>query len=140
MDKSKKTILVVDDERLNLNILVELLEGDHTLLVAKNGPQALKRAAGTPTPDLILLDIMMPEMNGYEVIKHLQSDQATRGIPVIFVTALGQSEDETLGLDLGAVDYIRKPFNPAVVKARVRTHLALSDAYHRLEEKGPRKI
>ncbi|MGN7613450.1 PP2C family protein-serine/threonine phosphatase [Magnetococcales bacterium HHB-1] len=132
----KKTILVVDDERLNINILVELLESDYTLLVAKNGQQALKRVQGKLMPDLILLDIMMPGMNGHEVLTHLKADKKTADIPVIFVTAMGQSEDETQGLELGAVDYIRKPFNPAVVKARIRTHLALRDAYCRLEDKN----
>ncbi len=134
-DKSK-TVLIVDDERLNLNILVELLEGDYTILVAKNGSQALKRASDTPTPDIILLDIMMPGINGYEVMARLQKNPATREIPVIFVTALEQSADETRGFELGAADYIRKPFNPAVVKARINTQLALREAYQNLEDKN----
>ncbi|MBF0186923.1 MAG: fused response regulator/phosphatase [Magnetococcales bacterium] len=136
MESAQKTILVVDDERLNINILVDSLEGEYTILVAKNGEQALKRALGNRTPDLILLDIMMPGMNGHEVLKHLKQDEKTREIPVIFVTAMGQFEDETLGLELGAVDYIRKPFNPSVVRARVRNHLSLRDAYRALEQKN----
>ena len=136
MKEENKTILIVDDERLNINILVETLERDHNLLIAKNGAQALKRAFGKPPPDLFLLDIMMPGMNGHEVLKRLMQEEPTKEIPVIFVTAMDQSEDETTGLELGAVDYIRKPFNPAVVRARVRTHLALRDAYRRLEEKN----
>jgi two-component system, HptB-dependent secretion and biofilm response regulator len=135
MATKSKTILIVDDERLNLNILVDLLDSDFTLLVAKNGAQALKRAEGKPKPDLILLDIMMPGMNGYEVLAILQKDDATRDIPVIFVTALGHSEDETRGFELGAVDYIRKPFTPSVVKARINTQLALREAYRSLEDK-----
>ncbi len=132
----RKTILVVDDERLNINVLVELLEKEYRLLVAKNGEQAFKRLRGEVLPDLILLDIMMPGMSGYEVLTRLRADAATRDIPVIFVTALGQTGDETRGFELGAMDYIRKPFNPAAVRARVRTHLALSEAYRTLERKN----
>ena len=122
------TILVVDDERLNINLLVELLGDRHTVLVAKNGEQALARAHGSPAPELILLDIMMPEMDGYEVLRRLRSDPATHAIPVIFITAMGEVGDETKGFEMGAVDYITKPFSPAVVMARVSTQLSLERA------------
>ncbi len=134
MENSKGAILIVDDERLNINLLVDLLGDSYTPLVAKNGQQALKRASGDPAPELILLDIMMPDMDGYEVLQRLKSDPKTGHIPVIFVTARGEVDDETKGFDLGAVDYITKPFSPPVVKARVRTHMALTRAQHQLEE------
>jgi two-component system, HptB-dependent secretion and biofilm response regulator len=140
MITKNKTVLIVDDERLNINILVDLLESEFNLLVAKNGEQALKRAFGSPTPDLILLDIMMPGMNGYEVLSRIREEKSTNEIPVIFVTALGESQDETRGFDLGAADYIHKPFNPAVVKARVNTQLALRQAYKNLEENNNQLI
>ncbi|MBF0370305.1 MAG: two-component system response regulator [Magnetococcales bacterium] len=141
MENSQGCVLVVDDERLNINLLVDLLGKSHTMLVAKTGEQALKRAMGNPTPDLILLDIMMPGMDGFEVLRRLKAAEKTREIPVIFVTAMGEVDDETRGFELGAVDYITKPFSPPVVKARVRTHLSLQQAHqqladhnHRLEE------
>ena len=120
-----ETILIVDDERSNLNLLAEWLGDDYTIIAAKNGEQALKRANGGLHPDLILLDIMMPGMDGYQVLEHLQADPATRDIPVIFATAKDDSQDEARGFELGAADYISKPFSQAVVRARVRTHLAL---------------
>ena len=132
MESNSGTVLIVDDERLNINLLVDLLEDAHTTLIAKSGEQAIKRALGDPTPDLILLDIMMPEMDGYDVLRRLKEDERTRDIPVIFVTAMGEVDDETRGFDLGAVDYVTKPFSPAVVKARVRTHLALTQARKQL--------
>jgi putative two-component system response regulator len=134
MESSQGTILIVDDERLNINLLVDLLSDTYTPLVAKNGAQALKRANNSPAPELILLDIMMPDMDGYEVLKRLKSDEKTSHIPVIFVTAMGEVTDETKGFELGAVDYITKPFSPPVVKARVRTHLALTQAQHQLAD------
>jgi class 3 adenylate cyclase len=102
--------------------------------VAPNGPKALKNAQGDNTPDLILLDVMMPEMDGYEVCRRLKDDPNTRDIPVIFVTARTELEDETRGFELGAVDYITKPIQPAVVLARVRTHLSLKESRRQLEE------
>jgi len=125
MGKRKDTILIVDDERFNINVLQDLLASDYHIMVAKNGVQALKRAAATPPPDLILLDIMMPAMDGYEVIERLKSDHITKEIPVIFITAMGESTDEAKGLELGAADYITKPFSPPVVLARIRTQLRL---------------
>ncbi|MCP4118838.1 MAG: diguanylate cyclase [Desulfobacteraceae bacterium] len=120
----KQRILVVDDERFNLNVLADLLKTDYTVILAKNGEQALERAGKQP-PDLILLDIMMPGMDGYQTLKALKENQTTREIPVIFITALGGGEEEEKGLLLGAVDYIVKPFQPAIVMARVKIHLKI---------------
>lgn len=120
----RKTLLIVDDEPVNLNVLRTLLSNDYELLFAKDGERALTLAQ-TERPDLILLDIMMPALSGYEVCAALKSEPATRGIPVIFITALSDADDEARGLELGAVDYITKPVNPAIARARVRTHLSL---------------
>jgi len=121
----QQKILVVDDERFNINVLVDLLKPKYKMMAAKSGAQALKAAGSANPPDLILLDIMMPEMDGYEVCRQLKADSATRDIPVIFVTAMGQEQDETKGLELGAADYLTKPVSPAIVEARVKTQLAL---------------
>ncbi len=121
---NKQRILVVDDERFNLNVLADLLKTDYTVILAKNGEQALERAGKQP-PDLILLDIMMPGMDGYQTLKALKENQTTREIPVIFITALGGGEEEEKGLLLGAVDYIVKPFQPAIVLARIKIHLKI---------------
>jgi putative two-component system response regulator len=123
----RATILVVDDTSENLTVLNDLLKDRYRILLAKNGEKALQLAAAQ-TPGLILLDIMMPEMDGYEVLRRLRADAATEGIPVIFLTALSAAEDEQKGLELGAVDYISKPISPPVVLARVATHLALHQA------------
>jgi diguanylate cyclase (GGDEF)-like protein len=118
-------ILIVDDEPINIKILAEILKNpDHEILTATNGVTALELAS-VEDPDLILLDIMMPQVDGYEVCSSLKSDKQTRNIPVIFVTACGEEDDETLGLELGAVDYITKPIHPSIVKARVKNHLEL---------------
>jgi putative two-component system response regulator len=127
------TILVVDDAPTNITVLMEILRGDYRILAATNGEQALNIARGDPPPDLILLDVMMPEMSGHEVCQRLKEDSSTRKIPVIFVTAMNQVEDETRGFELGAVDYITKPVSPPIVKARVKTHLALYDQNRELE-------
>ncbi len=129
-------VLIVDDERFNINLLVDLLKENYRTLVAKNGEQALKRAAGDPRPDLVLLDIMMPEMDGYEVCRRLKADPTTQRIPVIFVTAITDSGNEAKGFELGAVDYITKPISPVVVKARVQTHLENQQARALLEERA----
>ncbi|MGN7613447.1 response regulator [Magnetococcales bacterium HHB-1] len=133
MCETFSTLLIVDDERLNLNSLVELFKDDYTVLVAKDGPQALIRACGEPTPDLILLDILMPDMDGFETCIRLKENPKTAGIPIIFITALHEEEDQVRGFALGAVDFITKPFMPSIVKARVKTHLALKSAQERLE-------
>jgi sigma-B regulation protein RsbU (phosphoserine phosphatase) len=125
MAEEQQKILVVDDERLNINVLVDLLKPDYKMMAAKNGEQALKAVRIAKPPDLILLDIMMPEMDGYEVCRRLKADETTRDIPVIFVTAMGETSDETKGLEVGAVDYLTKPISPPIVQARVKTHLAL---------------
>lgn len=132
----KPSILVVDDTSENIDVLKETLKSDYTVRPALNGALALKIAATNPKPDLIMLDIMMPEMDGYEVIRRLQADKSTREIPVIFVTAISEMEGELKGLELGAVDYITKPINPPIVEARVRTHLALREAKVKLEEQN----
>lgn len=122
------TVLVVDDEKQNRELLTELLKDDCKIILAKNGMQALERAHELQ-PDLILLDVMMPEMDGHEVIQRLKADDTTRHIPVIFVSALDSPDDEECGLDLGAVDYITKPFHPSIVRKRVRNHL--ESVHHR---------
>lgn len=119
----KLLILVVDDTVTNIDLLSNMLKADYRVKVATNGSRALEIARKVPQPDLILLDIMMPDMDGYEVCRRLQKDPATSLIPVIFITAKTAPDDEQLGFQLGAVDYITKPFNPVVVEARVRSHI-----------------
>jgi phosphoserine phosphatase RsbU/P len=119
-----QTVLIVDDEITNIKVLSSLLRDEHKILFATDGEGALK-IARSKQPDLVLLDIMMPEMDGYEVSKHLKSDPVTAHIPVIFVTAKDQEQDEADGFKAGAIDFITKPFSPLIVKARVRNHLQL---------------
>ena len=119
------TVLVVDDTPTNLSLMCDLLEDLYTVKVATGGARALKIARSDTPPDLILLDIMMPEIDGYEVCRQLQADERTRDIPIIFLTARNEASDEQLGLELGAVDYITKPISPPIVLARVKNHLAL---------------
>ena len=133
---AKHTILIVDDTPQNLAVLGELLQPHYRVRAANSGERALRAAGLAPRPDLILLDVMMPGMDGYEVMEHLHSDPATRNIPVIFVTAMNAAENEEHGLALGAVDYITKPINPAIVLARVRTHLELKQARDRLADEN----
>ncbi len=121
----KPKILIVDDTPENIQILMGTLKDQYTIVAAINGEKALKMAVAEPRPDLILLDIMMPGMDGYEVCRRLKADEQARDIPIIFVTAKVEVEDETLGFELGAVDYITKPFSIPVVKARVKAHLDL---------------
>jgi diguanylate cyclase (GGDEF)-like protein len=125
-------VLVVDDTAINRQVLADLLKTDHTVILAKSGEQALALAQ-QHLPDLILLDVMMPEVNGYEVLRQLKSDPRTAAIAVIFITGLDTPEDEEHGLTLGASDYITKPFNLAVVRARVRCHLQLARQRRMLE-------
>ena len=117
-------LLLVDDEPTNLQVLRHVLQADYRLLFATDGARALQ-VAREQLPQLILLDIMMPGMDGYAVCRALKADPATAGIPVIFFTALNDSQDETAGFDVGGVDYLTKPVSPPVVRARVRTHLSL---------------
>jgi len=135
LSDTKQTVLIVDDVPENIDVLNGILHGDYKIKVALNGAKALAIAASEQPPDLILLDIMMPEMDGYEVCRRLKGDYTTRKIPVIFVTAKGEIEDETKGFELGAVDYITKPVSPPIVRARVRTQLALYDQNRLLEAK-----
>jgi sigma-B regulation protein RsbU (phosphoserine phosphatase) len=121
--EQKRKILIVDDERLNINVLADLLKPQYKIMAAISGSQAMKAARSENPPDLILLDVMMPEMDGHEVCRQLKADNQTRDIPVIFVTALGQESDETKGLELGAVDYLTKPISAPIVEARVRTQM-----------------
>jgi diguanylate cyclase (GGDEF)-like protein len=125
-------VLVVDDAAINRQVLAELLKAEHTVILAKSGEQALALAA-LHQPDLILLDVVMPEINGYDVLRQLKSDPRTAAIAVIFITGLDTPEDEENGLMLGASDYITKPFNLAVVRARVRCHLQLARQRRMLE-------
>ena len=129
----KQRILVVDDTPSNIKILNDILKDDYLVSFAINGPDALTLAVSKNRPDLILLDIMMPEMDGYEVCRKLQKKKATAGIPVIFVTAMTEEEDEARGFDAGCVDYITKPVSPPVVLARIKTHLDLKNARARAE-------
>ena len=122
---AQAAILIVDDVPTNIQVLAEALRQQHRVKVATNGRDALAIARSQPQPDMILLDVMMPEMDGFEVCRQLKADPATRHIPVIFVTAKDDVADEEHGLMLGAVDYIAKPFHLPVVRARVRNHLAL---------------
>ena len=136
MNSHPPGILIVDDTPENLSILGELLRPSYRVRAANSGRRALQIAHGNPTPDLILLDVMMPEMDGYEVLAALQSSPATAHIPVIFVTAMDGTEDEERGLMLGAVDYITKPIRPSIVLARVRTQLELKQAHDFLRDQN----
>lgn len=129
----KYTVLVVDDTPENIDVLRGILSGRYTVKVATSGETALRVAASAHQPDLILLDVMMPEMDGYEVCRRLKAGPRTQNIPVIFLTSKAESWDEALGFELGAEDYIHKPINAAVVQARVATHLALYDRARHLE-------
>ncbi len=144
---SKPTILVVDDTPDNIDLLRAVLEDDYRTKIAVNGERALKIAAGADQPDLILLDIMMPGMSGYDVCRALKADPATANIPVIFVTAMSEVADEQLGLALGAVDYITKPISAPLVLARIKTQLGmkrmqdfLRDQNHYLESEVERRV
>ncbi|MDT4332048.1 diguanylate cyclase domain-containing protein [Methylomonas sp. MED-D] len=132
-DTPKPLILIVDDTPTNIQVLAENLIGDYRIKVAASGAAALEAVASQGPPDLILLDVMMPDMDGYEVCRHLKANPQTSRIPVIFVTALNGANDEERGLNLGALDYITKPFYLPVVKARIRNHIRLKQATDLLE-------
>ncbi|WP_038497604.1 response regulator [Janthinobacterium agaricidamnosum] len=147
INQTKPTILVVDDTPDNIDLLRAVLEDDYRTKIAVNGERALKIASGDDQPDLILLDIMMPGMSGYDVCRALKAHPATRDIPVIFVTAMSEVADEQLGLALGAVDYITKPISAPIVLARIKTQLAmkrvqdfLRDQNHFLESEVERRV
>ncbi len=129
----KPTVLVVDDTPDNIAVLMSVLKDDYRVKAALDGETALGITTSSEKPDIILLDIMMPNMDGYEVCKRLKSDPTTTKIPVIFVTSKSEVEDEERGFELGAIDYITKPISPPLVKARVKTHLSLHNQAQHLE-------
>jgi len=124
MSKDRNSILIVDDSDLNVAVLVDMLKHDFELSVAKDGMEAIEMARSV-IPDLILLDIVLPKMDGYEVIKILKDDPSTSEIPIIFVTALSNVDNERKGLMLGADDYIQKPYDPVSVKLRVAIQMRI---------------
>ena len=134
IENKKPTVLIVDDMTTNLMVLSDLLDDDYNIKVSKNGKKALEIMNSDNDVDIILLDIMMPEMDGYEVCKELKSNLKTKKIPIIFVTAKDNEADEEYGLNLGAIDYITKPFNKAIVKLRLKNHLELKLKSDMLEE------
>lgn len=134
--EARPCILIVDDAHENLRVLGDLLRPDYSVRVANGGVRALEMAALEPVPALILLDIMMPGMDGYSVLRALKQSPRTHDIPVIFVTALDAAEEEEMGLSLGAVDYVTKPYKPALLLARVRSHLELKRARDRLADQN----
>lgn len=134
----RPTVLIVDDVPTNIQVLGEALMDDCDILVATNGEDALEIAAAPERPDLVLLDVLMPGLDGYEVCERLKRDTWTESIPVIFVTAKSEEADEARGLEIGAVDYVTKPFSMAIVRARVRTHLELKRHRDMLEEQSRR--
>ncbi len=132
-EESMFTILIVDDEKSNLNVLSRILNDDYKLLLSKSGSAALKMAM-EKKPDLILLDIIMPDMSGFDVLIALKNVDSTQSIPVIFITGLDSARDEAKGFLLGAVDYITKPFDNMVVKARVNTHVQIVKQIRTIEK------
>ncbi len=132
------TVLVVDDSPINLGVVGHLLAPQYRVQVANAGARALEMLQEDPLPDLILLDIMMPEMDGYEVLARLKGEARTRDIPVVFLTAVDAQEDEEKGLSMGAIDYSTKPASPAILLARVRNHLDLKRARDRLAGENER--
>jgi phosphoserine phosphatase RsbU/P len=130
----KRVLLLADDDAENIQVVHSMLKDDYKIRVAKNGAKALELARVEPLPDLILLDVIMPEMDGYEACSRLKADRKTRDIPVIFLTGKTEVADEARGFAVGAVDYIHKPFSPPIVTARVRTHLMLRDAHETVNQ------
>jgi putative two-component system response regulator len=135
-NETRPTILIVDDSAENLHVLSGLLQPDYRVLAATSGERCLELARGSATPDLILLDIMMPGLDGYQTLARLRADATTRDIPVVFVTAMGGSEAQLHGLAVGAVDYITKPIDPPIVLARVRTQMELKRARDWLKDQN----
>lgn len=134
MDAHVPKILVVDDENFYIDVLVNLLQDEYQVSVAKNGQSGLKRVFSSTPPDLILLDVLMPGIDGYEVCRQLKSDPRSQNIPVIFLTVKSEVDDEIKGFDVGAVDYISKPMSPPIIKSRVKNHLILTEARRVLED------
>ncbi|MBG0776002.1 MAG: diguanylate cyclase [Desulfovibrionaceae bacterium] len=133
LEQRRQKILIVDDNRQNIEVLMDLFQSEYKIAAAINGERALKIAQSDSPPDLILLDILMPDMSGYELCARLKENEATRGIAVVFVTAVSEVMDEAKGFAQGAVDYITKPFHPPMVKARVKVHLDLKRKQELLE-------
>lgn len=131
--KIRPKILIVDDEEVNIDVLVGLLKSNYRTVIAMDGEQAFKRLQKHPLPDLILLDVMMPGMDGYEVCRRIKSNPEVKDIPVIFITGKTEEQDEAEGFRVGAVDYITKPFSPLIVSARVKTHIELKQRGDLLE-------
>jgi CheY-like chemotaxis protein len=125
INDERPVILAVDDSVENLQMLASLLKDDYRVKIAKSGQKAIELAGQYPFPDLVLMDVMMPEMNGFEACEKLKGDARTQKIPIIFLTALNEVADETTGLQKGGADFISKPINPDIVKARINVHLAL---------------
>ncbi|MDR9405122.1 MAG: response regulator, partial [Halothece sp. Uz-M2-17] len=134
MSTSKPKILIVDDSCETLQTLMEILKADYAVIAATNGEKALQLAAKAPVPDLILLDVMMPKMDGYEICRELKANPKTETIPVVFLTALDEVGNESQGFALGAIDYITKPLIPSVLKARLKSHLALIQLNEQLQQ------
>jgi putative two-component system response regulator len=131
--RNRQTILIVDDVPANIDLLKNVLAPFYRIKAASDGATALRITYSESPPDLILLDVMMPGMSGHEVCQRIKANPDRRKIPIIFVTSLDSMDEERLGLELGAVDYITKPFRPAIIEARVRTHLALYDQTREME-------
>ena len=129
----KNSILIVDDNSSTIDVLLDILNDDYSIRVAKNGAKALE-IANQSMPDLVLLDIVMPEMSGYEVLEELKASSETQHIPVIFITGLKDAEEEEKGLDLGAADFIHKPFNRKMVKARVLNQIKIINCLREIEQ------
>lgn len=132
-------VLIVDDDRSNTNVLGNLLAADYGVVVAIDGAPAL-RVAAEKLPDIVLLDVVMPNLDGYEECRRLKASPATRDIPVVFITSMGEEHDEAFGLEVGAVDYVTKPFSPAILQMRVQTHVELKrlrDHWQRMPATDP---
>ncbi len=136
MNDAQRVVLVVDDTPTNIRLLNGILSKQYKVKAATNGEKALQIAGTEPQPDIILLDVMMPGIDGYEVCSRLKADPLTSPIPVIFITAKNEIEDEQQGFALGAADYIIKPFNPSIVEARVSTHIAIYDESRKLRSEN----
>lgn len=130
----KHKILIVDDEKSNRKILSALLEADFEIILAKDGKQVFERFRDNKDIDLVILDIMLPDMDGYEILKHMKNDECLREIPVVIISVLDSLENEEKGLKLGAVDYITKPFHPGIVQLRVKNHIQLVEQRQMLED------
>ncbi|MEE8057545.1 MAG: diguanylate cyclase [Pseudomonadales bacterium] len=125
MTIEKPQLLIVDDSPSNIQVLAQMLSDDYCIKVATDGARCLELAVADPSPDLILLDVDMPGMSGYEVCQQLKAQDKTSAIPVIFITGMVRTEDEVYGFELGAIDYITKPFHPVIVEARIKTHITI---------------